>query len=325
MATSNKRSQALLNTVSILVLLPVIAILALRFGPWELRLRAMTTWMYVSGKGAGCDLERAWNPLELDVPAAQDQLADKVRKIGPDGPLMVWETPHGKMWAPPSTPVMLLLVEQAIDVYTASEGGVKPGDVVIDCGANIGAYTRYALDAGASLVVAAEPSPLNILALQHNFAAEIKDDRVVIVPKAVWHEPGTMMLQTFEHSVLDTLVMGDRAEGQGKVQAEVEVDLVTIDSLVAELGLEQLDVLKMDIEGAERNALRGAFRTIRRFKPTLPIAAENLPDDIHVVPEIVHEALPEYKMTAGRCRIVDEAVFRPEAMLFQIRDAAKGD
>ena len=108
MATSKKRSQALLNTVSVLVLLPVIVTLALRFGPWDLRLRVLTTWMYVSGKGAGCDLERAWNPLELDVPAAQAQLADQVREIGQDGPLIEWDTPHGKMWAPPSTPVMLL-------------------------------------------------------------------------------------------------------------------------------------------------------------------------------------------------------------------------
>lgn len=325
MATSNRSSQRLLNTVSVLVLLPVVAIPALRFGPWEFRLRALTTWMYVSGKGDGCDLERAWNPLELDVPAAQAKLAGKVREIRPDGPLIVWETPHGKMWAPPASPMPLLLIEQAIDVYAATDGGVEPGDVVLDCGANIGAYSRQALDAGASLVIAIEPSPLNIASLERTFAAEIEQGRVIVIPKAVWHEPGTMLLQTFEYSVLDTLVMRDRVEGRGRALSEVEVDLVTIDAIVEQLGLERVDVLKMDIEGAERNALRGAFQTIRRFKPTLPIAAENLHDDIHVVPRIVREAVAKYEMTPGRCRIVDEEVLRPETMIFQIKESAKAD
>lgn len=321
MATSNQGSNTLLNVVSLLVLLPVVLILAVRFGPFEYRVRALTTWMYLSGKGEGCDLERAWNPIELDVPKARARLDGKVRQLDSEGPFEVWETPSGKWWTPPSTPVMLLLIEQEIDVYSASDGGVEPGDVVIDCGANVGAYSRHALDSGASLVVAVEPSPMNVASLEKNFAKEIGEGRLVVVPKAVWNEPGTMMLQTFEHSVLDTLVMPDRVEGRGKVKTEVEVELVTIDSIVAELGLERLDVLKMDIEGAERHALRGAFDTIRRFKPTLPIAAENLPDDISVVPEVVREAVPEYEMSTGRCRIIDDEFLRPEAMVFSLPGA----
>lgn len=159
---------------------------------------------------------------------------------------------------------------------------------------------------------------MNVASLEKNFSKEIEEGRLVVVPKAVWEEPGTMMLQTFEHSVLDTLVMPDRVEGRGKALQEVEVELVTIDSIVEALGLERVDVLKMDIEGAERHALRGAFGTIRRFKPTLPIAAENLADDISVVPEIIREAAPEYEMTTGRCRIVDDEFLRPEAMVFSI-------
>lgn len=121
-----KGSNTLLNVVSLLVLLPVVLILALRFGPFEYRVRALTTWMYLSGKGEGCDLERAWNPIELEAPTVRARLEPKVRQLDSDGPFEVWETPSGRWWTPPSTPVMLLLVEQEIDVYSASDGGVSP-------------------------------------------------------------------------------------------------------------------------------------------------------------------------------------------------------
>lgn len=309
-------SSKVVNVILGLATGAIVFVLLLRHGSNDTRWRLYTTWLYATGKAEGCTLEKALFPLEIDMQRAGAGLADRVRENRTEGPLVVWDTPHGEMRAPPETPVLHLLSEQAVDVYDASAGGIEPGDVVIDCGANIGAFSRVALDSGASLVVSIEPSPLNVASLLKNFAREIEQGRLIVVPKAVWHEPGTMMLRTYDHSVLDTLVMNDRYEG--KVQSEVEVELVTIDNLVQQLGLARLDVLKMDIEGAERNALRGSFETIRRFRPTLSIAAENLPDDISAVPAVVREALPEYEMTPGRCRVIQDGYLRPEAMHFQL-------
>ena len=53
------------------------------------------------------------------------------------------------------------------------------------------------------------------------------------------------------------------AEGPGTI----EVPLTTIDLLVAELGLHRVDFIKLDIEGAEREALRGAKDTIEQHHP----------------------------------------------------------
>ena len=67
-----------------------------------------------------------------------------------------------------------------------ADGAVRPGDVVLDCGANVGVYTRHALEAGARLVVAIDPAPENIECLRRNFSEEIKAGRVVVYPKGVW-------------------------------------------------------------------------------------------------------------------------------------------
>ena len=110
--------------------------------------------------------------------------------------------------------------------------------------------------------------------------------------------------------------MKNRPETQAPA-SEIEVDLVTIDDIVTELQLSRVDFVKMDIEGAERNALKGAIETLRRFQPALAIATENLPDDIHVLPRIIHEAVPGYRQTNGRCLRIQPTIIRPEVVYFQ--------
>src|SRR5262249_42061285 len=76
--------------------------------------------------------------------------------------------------------------EQQRDIYGVNSRGVRTGDIVLDCGANVGVYTRRALDAGAKKVIAIEPAPENILCLRKTFAQEIAGGRVVVYPKGVW-------------------------------------------------------------------------------------------------------------------------------------------
>ncbi len=54
----------------------------------------------------------------------------------------------------------ILLAQQDRDIYGDDRLGVRQGDIVFDCGAHIGVYTRKALSAGAKLVVAVEPTPV---------------------------------------------------------------------------------------------------------------------------------------------------------------------
>ena len=68
-------------------------------------------------------------------------------------------------------------------VYYHPNVHVRPGDVVIDCGAHIGGFTRVALSAGARMVIAIEPQRGNLLAFEKNLAQELKTGKVKLIRK----------------------------------------------------------------------------------------------------------------------------------------------
>jgi hypothetical protein len=72
--------------------------------------------------------------------------------------------------------------------------------------------------------------------------------------------------------------------------------------MVAELHLDRVDFIKMDIEGAERHAIAGARTTIRRFHPCMALCLYHLPDDPLVIPAAVRSIDPNYQMSCGCVR-----------------------
>ncbi len=66
--------------------------------------------------------------------------------------------------------------------------------------------------------------------------------------------------------------------GQAEGATGVYVPVTTIDRVVEQLNLPRVDVIKMDIEGAEVNALKGATETIRKFRPRIGIGTEHTSD-----------------------------------------------
>jgi FkbM family methyltransferase len=227
------------------------------------------------------------------------------------------KTDRGTYWVPPGTEWPYVLAEQTIRIYGDGPYRVQRGNVVLDCGANIGAFTREALDAGAGLVVAIEPVPANVECLRRTFKAEIEQGRVRVVEKGVWNKDDTLVMNLFDNTALDSFVMTDRPEGQ--VSRRVSLPLTTIDAIVDELTIQQVDFIKMDIEGAERQALEGARRTIRSYKPHLSIATENLPDDYDVVPKVIADLEPSYQWVRGPCSFTDRFTVGPETLYFYSR------
>jgi FkbM family methyltransferase len=73
------------------------------------------------------------------------------------------------------------------------------------------------------------------------------------------------------------------------------VKAVKIDTLVEELGLERVDFIKMDVEGAEVDALLGAKETISQFKPKLAICTYHRPTDPIEIRKILSQYNPNYK------------------------------
>ena len=77
----------------------------------------------------------------------------------------------------------------------------------------------------------------------------------------------------------------------------VEISCVKIDEYVGDL---DVTFLKIDIEGYELNALKGAKETIVRCKPTIAISLYHKPEDIFVLPEYILSLNPEYKLFVRR-------------------------
>ncbi len=74
---------------------------------------------------------------------------------------------------------------------------------------------------------------------------------------------------------------------------DITIDTVTIDEM---LGGERASYIKMDIEGAEREALIGCKKTIERYHPKLAISIYHLPDDLWKIPLMVMHKYPFYKL-----------------------------
>lgn len=172
---------------------------------------------------------------------------------------------------------------------------VKKGDVVIDCGAHVGVFTDMALRLGASKVVSIEPDPVNLECLRRNFRQEITDGRVIVIPKGVWSREQMITLYVSElNSGSNSMVLEQHA-------GKVEVPVTTLDQIVEGSHLSHVNFIKMDIEGAEREALRGAMKTLARDFPKLMLDSYHLPDDMRVLPVIIHQANPRYSMICGPC------------------------
>jgi FkbM family methyltransferase len=241
------------------------------------------------------------------------QLSAASRVIRTDGEIELWDTPRGQYWIARHDAglISFLLAEQDRQIYGSGAYAVRPGDIVLDCGAHIGVFTRYALNAGAAKVVSIEPSPVNLECLRRNLAPEIASGRVIVYPKGVWSEQTTLSFRVSATNSGTDAIVRDQAQ-----PGDITIPVTTIDKILAELNLIRVDFIKMDIEGAERHAVAGARDTIALFRPRMALCTYHLPDDPVKIPEAVHAAHPAYTFDCGPCGM-DKGAFVPETYLFR--------
>jgi FkbM family methyltransferase len=140
-----------------------------------------------------------------------------------------------------------------------------PADsLVIDGGANIGLTTIAALREAPRIqrVIAVEPSPKALACLKQTIAANNMADRVTIISEALSSEKGTIRFAEHEFLAGSHLI-----DGEARYDSETTVQVTTLDALVDDLGLTRMDLIKLDLEGFELDALKGAQKTISRFSP----------------------------------------------------------
>ncbi len=137
---------------------------------------------------------------------------------------------------------------------------LKPGDIVLDCGANLGTVTRPLAETGA-VVHAFEPDPYAFGKLQEAFADH---SNVVMHNAAVGVEAGHIRLMraaNFDEnpkgaSVKSTVVPGGRKINED-LSNSIEVALIDLPAMITDLVGRHGEIafLKMDIEGAELELL----------------------------------------------------------------------
>jgi len=156
--------------------------------------------------------------------------------------------------------------------HPAALAFLPPGGVAIDVGANLGEWTvPLARAVGASgLVLACEPAPLTAKALEATLAANALRQAEVIRCAVGDHDGNAAFgVPVVTSAQTDSGTARIGAAGPG---CDVfSVPLSSLDSLATERGLRRVDVIKIDVEGHEKQVLDGAEATLDRFRPTLVI------------------------------------------------------
>jgi FkbM family methyltransferase len=123
--------------------------------------------------------------------------------------------------------------------------------VVFDVGANVGDWTEKALAAGAKSVHAFEISPPTAAGTTKRYAG---DNRVRVNAFGLSSAPGTVTIHHYpDHPALTTIT----DYPHDAASTAIEVPVSTGDTYMAEMGVERIDFLKLDVEGAEPSVIEG--------------------------------------------------------------------
>lgn len=135
---------------------------------------------------------------------------------------------------------------------------LRAGMVVLDIGAHLGEYTLRAsqLVGASGQVHAFEPNPVIFRYLERN-AAHSPLDNIIVQQAAVADKQGKMEFAIQSEPSISSLVPGADQLARAPVRT-IAVPVQTLDAYCVEYGLEQVDFIKIDIEGAELLAFKGA-------------------------------------------------------------------
>ncbi|NEV61042.1 FkbM family methyltransferase [Thiorhodococcus minor] len=162
-------------------------------------------------------------------------------------------------------------------------GRLRAHGDVIDAGAFIGdSAVQFADFCPNARVLALEPDPVNFKRLQENVKQFGLDGRIIPEPVGLHDHQGSF--QMHHHGVTDfpdqgTSLLNDFRQEDGDQGADlITCELTTIDALVEKHGLRPV-LIKLDIEGVEKEALLGARETLMRYRPALIVSVYHHPKD----------------------------------------------
>jgi FkbM family methyltransferase len=172
---------------------------------------------------------------------------------------------------------------------------VKSGDVVIDAGAWIGDFGAYAVAKGATAYAFEPTKELYEYLFQ---TAALNGENFHPVHKGLSDHEGEAEISLVKNwSGSNSLVLMKNSP------LSETITLTSLDKFVEENNMQRVDFIKSDIEGSERNLLRGATNVLKTFAPKLAISTYHLPDDPEVLEQIIKEANPNYTVVHLRHKL----------------------
>jgi len=176
------------------------------------------------------------------------------------------------------------------------------GDIVIDAGACYGDSALYFAhevgEKGGVYSFEFISSNLEVMDKNINLNPHLKD-RIEIVRSPLWDKSG------------EGLYFIDNGPGSMVSEREITneyalVSTISIDDYVEKNGVEKVDFIKMDIEGAELNALKGTIKTLRKYRPKLAISLYHSLSDFITIPGFLSSLNLDYEFYLGHYTIHSE-------------------
>lgn len=183
--------------------------------------------------------------------------------------------------------------------YEGGHIGADPGDVVVDlggCYGDTGLYFAHkAGPEGKAYVFEFIPKNISIIEKNLDLNPDLKP-RITIVPHPVWETTDNPVF--FKDQGANSRVSMEPFEGQ-----EGETKTLSLDGFVERYGIEQLDFIKTDIEGAEPWAIRGGKETLKRFRPKLAVSIYHGMGDFTGLVKQIHDMDLGYQFYLGHATI----------------------
>ena len=143
---------------------------------------------------------------------------------------------------------------------------VKPGSVILDVGANVGYYSLQLASwmSGKGTVHSFEPFPSTAQQFERNLGLNPRFQNMIFLHR--------LAMSNFTGS-LGMNVLNEDNSGCNSLSADgcKKVEVITLDAFAQQEKFIRIDLIKIDIEGAEVDFLQGAEQTIARFRPVLVI------------------------------------------------------
>lgn len=181
--------------------------------------------------------------------------------------------------------VIYQLTEKAIYFDLKELLPCREQEVFVDAGCFDGATTKQFFEwcSGKGYSYCLEPDGQNITSIRENLDGSQKFE---IIDKALWSRT-TVLSMNVKGNCATSIVEQDDQDSLQKIKA------VALDDFLQD---KEVTFIKMDIEGAETEALRGAEKIITGQKPRLAISIYHKPEDIWTIPQIILDYNPDYRL-----------------------------